>query len=1147
MYENGIGLWGKRSSSFLEPTIFEFRVVQGKKSNSIIPQDFLLPSIPPFFFAPMYENGTKVVGEVRAVLFLLELEPTILSLGLYMEEDLPPYSLLRRCSVKKDDNASGSGKNLKAYITALSVDFICIAVPYILFMTVNGKMTPMTGSGRMDLWEHNPNVCAAAFHENFYRNRSSYLQEGGINSIRATISSYRVSMMLGTCLVFWPLISRYFLEDMQKQRHMELAWSLRYALRSTSPLIILGFARLISTSSVNYQIHVGEYGVHWNFFFTLAAVAILTLIINVHPKYCGILGSFILIGYQALLSCGLNKYLLSEERKADIFSQNKEGIFSIFGYWGMYLLGVRIGSYLFFGDNADSTLKTKKWATTRVWALCLFFWSLTLFLDWHVEAVSRRMVNAMFWHFDVSQFHTFLIDSFSGEEDKKMALKLVQCNLAYVSLTLASNLQVLAILMLSDYVPGCKSSALEEAFDRNLLASFLLANVLTGLVNLSVDTLSVSPISALAILFGYAFILSFAVGFADFLGIKLKFCLHISFHHFSLFCPFSKLFSFHGGPTPPQPPLSAAPPVPTTNPTAAVYPESIDSSPRSRHTDSWEADPPPPQLPQKLRLMCSYGGHIVPAPTTRPSVTSAETPVSSSSTDKLPFPTSATASPKPSSRTNPLLLKYQLPNEDLDSLISVSTDEDLENMVEEYDRLNNVGASDRGFSESSSVNNLLGLDDDLVGKAVVVGKDAEAQIEGSKSGGNGNNVINQDVNSVPDSPMLETTSSFGSTSSSPSVANLPPIRVHVEENTKKPEEVGGLVAAGVAAGTVASWVPVVVGGEYPNRVFSDDERSDHGGYRKVQQIQPQVQVLQQQQIPQFQQKQPVAFDLASPDSVSSEGSMTNALSRQRQAMYQESILQAQSGNTRVTPNQADLKTGDQNNSKIQMQPQVQESGYVLSNQYEQNHPQFHHPQQFVHAGNQYIPAGAMPMQSYYPIYPSQQQNHPHQPVVDQQYPFYFVPARQTQAYNMPMQQTNYNELAPNAPTNRPQTPPPAIAPHGTYNQAINAPSKPEMATGVYRTSAGAAPQLVQVPSSQHQGQYVAYTQIHHPSQSIAPSSAANSTYAYEFTDPTHTQMYYNQPLPPQLAAHYQTLTSAPAVVGPDASAQLPYGEYEAAS
>lgn len=279
----------------------------------------------------------------------------------------------------------------------------------------------------------------------------------------------------------------------------------------------------------------------------------------------------------------------------------------------------------------------------------------------------------------------------------------------------------------------------------------------------------------------------------------------------------------------------------------------------------------------------------------------------------------------------------------------MSTDEDLENMVEEHDRLSNSGggskpgrlrlflfpksssnieqilaetastksddwffnvlngkastlsaaASDRGFSESSSVNCLIGLDDESVGKATAAaGKDGEAQIERSKIGrnGSGNNVANHDVHSLPDSPMLDTTSSYGSTSSSPSVANLPPIRVHVDENPKvaglgiedqfqqmsvgvvgnvnlvqmqKQEEHGGFVAAGVTAGTVVSGVPVVVGGEYSNRVFSDDERSDHGGYRKAQQNQLHVQVqLQPQQIPQIQQKQSVAFDLASPDSVS---------------------------------------------------------------------------------------------------------------------------------------------------------------------------------------------------------------------------------------------------------------------------------------
>lgn len=35
---------------------------------------------------------------------------------------------------------------------------------------------------------------------------------------------------------------------------------------------------------------------HWNFFFTLAAVSILTSVIDVAPKYCGILGLSILIG-----------------------------------------------------------------------------------------------------------------------------------------------------------------------------------------------------------------------------------------------------------------------------------------------------------------------------------------------------------------------------------------------------------------------------------------------------------------------------------------------------------------------------------------------------------------------------------------------------------------------------------------------------------------------------------------------------------------------------------------------------------------------------------------------------------------------------------------------------------------------------------
>ncbi|KAG6437863.1 hypothetical protein SASPL_102793 [Salvia splendens] len=154
--------------------------------------------------------------------------------------------------------------------------------------------------------------------------------------------------------------------------------------------------------------------------------------------------------------------------------------------------------------------------------------------------------------------------------------------------------------------------------------------------------------------------------------------------------------------------------------------------------------------------------------------------------------------------------------------------------------------------------------------------------------------------------------------------------------TTKTDEAGGFVAAGVSAGGVVAGVPMVVGGDPP-----DNERSDPGGYKRVQQIQPHVQspmqLQHQQQISQaqFQRKQSGGFDLASPDSASMK----------------------------------------ENANKIQMQQQVQESGYVISNQYDQNHPQMHRPQQFVHSRNQYIPTGVMPYGSYYSVYPSQPQQH----------------------------------------------------------------------------------------------------------------------------------------------------------------------------
>ncbi|KAJ6721192.1 hypothetical protein OIU85_024300 [Salix viminalis] len=681
------------------------------------------------------------------------------------------------------------------------------------------------------------------------------------------------------------------------------------------------------------------------------------------------------------------------------------------------------------------------------------------------------------------------------------------------------------------------------------------------------------------------------------------------------------------------PPLSAAA---STLPTPTSYPDSIDSSPRSRNTDSNYFDDPLPPLSSKLRLMCSYGGHIVPRPHDKSLC------YVGGDTRIVVVDRHATLSSLSSRLSNtllngiPFIFKYQLPSEDLDSLISVTTDEDLENMIDEYDRTNSnngpkpsrlrlflfplkpelsqsmgpilvnsgksedwffnalngaaaAGLLNRGFSDSASVNCLLGLDCNDSSDGLNNGNNSNnnsnvdlVAVGGGGRDGEGSNkvVVKQDVHSVPDSPMLENSSSFGSTSSSPSLANLPPIRVHVEDGGGVRDQkvavgiedqfaqmtVGGGGGVGqrqddgfvvlsspppppVAA--AASGAPVggqVVVGDYQNRVFSDDERSDHEvpvGYRKPPQRQTQAQTL----IPQTQQRSGNAggaIDLPSPDSVSSDSSLSNAINRQKPMIYPDQLLQIPSGANRVTANPVDSKinTISDPNTRFQIQQQVQDSGYVLQHQFDQQQQQQPQQQpqqqQFIHAGAHYIqyhPTGAVPMSAYYPVYPPQQQLHPH-PQIDQQYPVYYVQARQPQAYNLPVQQPSISEPTTTIPSSRPQTPPnPNMLPTPTtFNPMRNAHmAKTELAA--YRTATPGTPQLVQVPSNQHQQQYVGYSQVHHPSQSVAPTSASTANYGYEFGDPAHGQIYYAQPMAPAMP-QYQTMTAASAVALPESSAQF---------
>ncbi|KAK9666595.1 hypothetical protein RND81_14G196700 [Saponaria officinalis] len=124
------------------------------------------------------------------------------------------------------------------------------------------------------------------------------------------------------------------------------------------------------------------------------------------------------------------------------------------------------------------------------------------------------------------------------------------------------------------------------------------------------------------------------------------------------------------------------------------YPESGDSSPRSREID-FENPPPtwdeqsPPQPTQKIKFMVSYGGKIQPRPHDNLlAYVGGETKILAVERGvKFSHIRSKLASLISLDLVDGFTFKYQLPGEDLDALISVTNDDDLEHMMHEFDRL----------------------------------------------------------------------------------------------------------------------------------------------------------------------------------------------------------------------------------------------------------------------------------------------------------------------------------------------------------------------------------------------------------------------------------------------------------------------------
>lgn len=271
------------------------------------------------------------------------------------------------------------------------------------------------------------------------------------------------------------------------------------------PLAILGLLRYVTHQELDYQEHASEYGIHWNFFWTLALLQPVAAILSTTTSKTNIphwLCPLIVFGlYQMCLSIGgLQKWIEDAPRKCpkwdttmpplsptsiflcDIVYANREGIFGCFSYAALYLLSEWI-AYKFYWQQQSPTTTTTPTSSVSS-SIPLYRVTIMLGIVWRIldvyVTVSRRSTNLPFvaWVLFVNVFQLTAIDYFVN--------------------WFAQSLYAFRIDNTIVATPLVPTSF--KAINRHGLFIFLIANLLTGAVNLSINTLEVNHMSAVTIL-----------------------------------------------------------------------------------------------------------------------------------------------------------------------------------------------------------------------------------------------------------------------------------------------------------------------------------------------------------------------------------------------------------------------------------------------------------------------------------------------------------------------------------------------------------------------------------------------------------------------------------------------------------------------
>jgi phosphatidylinositol glycan class W len=234
-------------------------------------------------------------------------------------------------------------------------------------------------------------------------------------------------------------------------------------------LLILGLIRLISIKYFSYVEHISEYGVHWNFFLTLCFMKLIgNCLLFVTKNVLGLI--FVTLVFHEVILLRyfqFDNYLIeSNNLRMNFVDANREGIFSLGGYTCLYLIGIYLGRLVINYER-----------------------------DYRFKQMSVKFSIAM-----------IILCGISYNSSRKL------CNFGYISSTTGIACMCIAYFSIIQWLLLRKGYSTESILLKNVnqkgLDMFLLANVLTGVINLNINTIDTSDFISLLIILIYMFIIT---------------------------------------------------------------------------------------------------------------------------------------------------------------------------------------------------------------------------------------------------------------------------------------------------------------------------------------------------------------------------------------------------------------------------------------------------------------------------------------------------------------------------------------------------------------------------------------------------------------------------------------------------------------